>query len=587
MTARRKDRASAHSFSLLPLQRKLAIGAVNDPLEAEADAVAGRIMSGQPATSFGSGTSALRRKCSCESGQSCPACEEEKNKLQRKAADAVTATEAPPIVHQVLSSPGQPLDAGTRSFMEPRFQHDFSGVRVHTDASAAESARAVNARAYTVGNDLVFADGNFAPDTTPGRQLLAHELTHVVQQTEVLHRDPDDKKPKPAPAKKLPTAAKAPKLDVTPSKNGEPCACVVVVHNKEANARKTAQLMFENCSYNLALLNPDDHEREIKIPGQTGTVDPNSLFPKDVAEQCMDDEKKCQDFLTDKAGTTDKDEINRFVRIQFFLAIKDCSKSFDLPVVALHNNAVDDTAKYRADKGSKADFAKDVNKSKKETGEDVIEELKKALAKRFGKKTEKQMVETKGKTNIFRWCASQDLSKCHIGDPDHPDNVTWVTNPKDFDTLSKKPVNVALQTDTAQSVGSESEGDLSTLFLILRDLTDEDIAGLELDETAAELFDFDPFGLDAELDEEAIDALEEFKKRLRYINIETPGMALSAQSDAERARNYDAIVDILKAAGLHCCGTDPTIAENKIKEGLKVPKPKPKPKSKAKPKPKE
>src|SRR5215472_4999716 len=89
MTARGKDRASAHSFSLLPLQRKLAIGAVNDPLEAEADAMADRVMRGQHAASLGSGPSAVRRKCSCESGQSCPACEDEKNKLQRNAADAV------------------------------------------------------------------------------------------------------------------------------------------------------------------------------------------------------------------------------------------------------------------------------------------------------------------------------------------------------------------------------------------------------------------------------------------------------------------------------------------------------------------
>jgi hypothetical protein len=525
-------------------------------------------------------SSTVQRKCSCEgSGQPCAACEEEKNKLQRKAANAVTPTEAPPIVHDVLRSSGQPLDLATRSFMEPRFGRDFSKVRVHADSRAEASAKAVNARAYTVGNDLVFGAGNFAPGTMRGRQLLAHELTHVVQQTGVLRRDPDDKKTKPAPAKKLPTAADAPKLDVSRSKNGSPCACVVVVHNDEANARKTAQLMFENCAYNLTLLNPDAGSREVKIPGQTGTVDPNSLFPKDIAQQCMDDDKSCRDFLTNKAGSTDKDEINKFVRTEFFLSIKDCSNSFSLPVVALHNNAVTDTAAYRADKKSKAEFGKDVDKSKKETGEDVIEALKKALVKRFDKDTKKQMMETKGQTNIFRWCASQDISRCHIGDPDHPDNTTWVTNQKDFDTLSKQPVNVAFQTDISKVAGSESEGDLSTLFLILRDLTDDEIADLELDALGAEL-DFDPF--EEELDDEEIDNLTAFKERLRYINIETPGKGLSAQTDAERARNYDAIVQVLKAAGLHCCGKDTTIAENKIKEGLKLDKPKPKPKPKTK-----
>ena len=89
---------------------------------------------------------------------------------------------APPIVHDVLRSPGQPLDPATRAFFEPRFGHDFSRVRVHTDAKAAESAWAVNALAYTVGRDVAFGLAQYAPQTGAGRKLLAHELTHVVQQ---------------------------------------------------------------------------------------------------------------------------------------------------------------------------------------------------------------------------------------------------------------------------------------------------------------------------------------------------------------------------------------------------------------------
>jgi len=84
-------------------------------------------------------------------------------------------------VHEVLNSPGQPLDPATRNFFEPRFGHDFSRVRVHTDDRAAESARAVNAAAYTVGNDVVF-DSNHRPADGKSRQLVAHELAHVVQQ---------------------------------------------------------------------------------------------------------------------------------------------------------------------------------------------------------------------------------------------------------------------------------------------------------------------------------------------------------------------------------------------------------------------
>ncbi|HEV8579669.1 MAG TPA: DUF4157 domain-containing protein [Thermoanaerobaculia bacterium] len=89
---------------------------------------------------------------------------------------------APPLVHEVLRAPGQPLDPTARTFMERRFGYGFGQVRVHTDAQAAESARAVDAQAYTLGSDVVFGAGQYAPGTPTGRRLLAHELTHVAQQ---------------------------------------------------------------------------------------------------------------------------------------------------------------------------------------------------------------------------------------------------------------------------------------------------------------------------------------------------------------------------------------------------------------------
>ena len=88
----------------------------------------------------------------------------------------------PPIVDEVLGSPGQPFDTATRAFFEPRLGHDFSQVRVHEDARAAESARAIDAAAYTVGSEIVFGAGQYSSSTNAGRRLLAHELTHVVQQ---------------------------------------------------------------------------------------------------------------------------------------------------------------------------------------------------------------------------------------------------------------------------------------------------------------------------------------------------------------------------------------------------------------------
>jgi hypothetical protein len=103
----------------------------------------------------------------------------------------------PPIVHEVLRSPGQPLDPATRAFMEPRFGHDFSQVRVHTDPQAAESARTVNALAYTMERDVVFGAGQYAPGRFEGQRLLAHELTHVVQQGRAGGRALQSKTPGP------------------------------------------------------------------------------------------------------------------------------------------------------------------------------------------------------------------------------------------------------------------------------------------------------------------------------------------------------------------------------------------------------
>ena len=130
----------------------------------------------------------LRRKCACGNhtvaGDECETCRRsrEEETLRRAAISAAPVGDVPPVVHDVLSSPGQPLDSGARAFMEPRFDHDFSHVRVHTDARAAESARAVNALAYTVGRDVVFGPNQYAPNTWSGRRLLAHELVHTIQQ---------------------------------------------------------------------------------------------------------------------------------------------------------------------------------------------------------------------------------------------------------------------------------------------------------------------------------------------------------------------------------------------------------------------
>jgi hypothetical protein len=154
------DSESASSSSPLPLQCKLAIGSVDDPLEAEADAIAERVAGGARTASM---------------GKAAPS-------MQRSAAGSIPSVAAPPIVHEALHTSGQPLDTETRAFMEPRIGHDLSGVRIHTGPRAEESARAVHALAYTVGADAVFAMGQYNPRSSEGRRLLAHELSHTVQQ---------------------------------------------------------------------------------------------------------------------------------------------------------------------------------------------------------------------------------------------------------------------------------------------------------------------------------------------------------------------------------------------------------------------
>jgi hypothetical protein len=153
----------------LGIQTKLKIGKPGDKYEQEADRVADEVMRIPE--------SDIQRQTKPETGM-----------IQLKSLNPDTFTansqvsNVPPIVDEVLNSPGQPLNLETRAFMEPRFGQDFSQVRIHTDAKAVESASAINARAYTVGKDIVFGSGEYSPVSFKGLKLLAHELTHGVQQ---------------------------------------------------------------------------------------------------------------------------------------------------------------------------------------------------------------------------------------------------------------------------------------------------------------------------------------------------------------------------------------------------------------------
>jgi len=169
------------------LQAKLRIGQLGDVYEQEADRVADVVMQMLEPSAVYFSTLHIQRAClTCEEDElrRQPIEEEEKELLQTKEISGENAETTPYLESCInaIRGGGQPLPESTRAFFEPRFGYDFSQVRVHTDARAAEAAHAVGARAFTVGRDVVFGARQFEPGTSEGRRLLAHELTHVIQQ---------------------------------------------------------------------------------------------------------------------------------------------------------------------------------------------------------------------------------------------------------------------------------------------------------------------------------------------------------------------------------------------------------------------
>jgi hypothetical protein len=161
----------------LPIvQTKLSVSSPTDEHEKEADKTADKVMRMQEGTAYPTPISPVQRKCDH--------CEEEEKKVPRKETTSAASGSfmAPPSVSKAINRSGQPLESKTRSFMETRFQRPFGHVQVHTDGESAQSARDIQAKAYTSGNHIVFAEGQYQPHTEGGRHLLAHELTHVVQQ---------------------------------------------------------------------------------------------------------------------------------------------------------------------------------------------------------------------------------------------------------------------------------------------------------------------------------------------------------------------------------------------------------------------
>jgi pyrrolidone-carboxylate peptidase len=165
------------------IQPKLTVGQPDDPFEKEADSTADKVMR-MPEQHF------IQRKCAhCE--------EEDKKKIQRKelttvpllqakANSGIAASNAVSDTVSATKGRGDSMDGQTLSFMQSRFDADFSQVKIHTDSQAIQMSRELNARAFTTGNDLYFNQGEYQPHSNSGKHLLAHELTHTLQQNKNL-----------------------------------------------------------------------------------------------------------------------------------------------------------------------------------------------------------------------------------------------------------------------------------------------------------------------------------------------------------------------------------------------------------------
>ncbi len=286
------------------LQRKVAIGPADDPLEREADRVAERVLA-QPEAAAAEGPAqpratagaVVQRACAaCTAGgqpcaecakekedddeeqrrpsaaaspagqlqRRCADCEDDEEEIQRQAAGPSAAAPAPAQLdsHLAALGPGRPLSPGLRSYFEPRFGHDLGAVRLHTGTTADGAARAARARAFTLRQDVVFAAGEYTPATRGGRRLLAHELAHVVQQAPpaarrlpVLRREEST----PAPEPPMP-AAPEPESSTPPAAGPDPAAQQTPETTPEPSPQQQAPAAQESEGSETAAAEPESGE---------------------------------------------------------------------------------------------------------------------------------------------------------------------------------------------------------------------------------------------------------------------------------------------------------------------------------------
>ena len=210
---RPNEKPQLRSAPARTVQAKLEVGAPNDKYEREADAKADEVVGMRDVrASTTASVESVQRKCA-----SCEADEEEVRRTPSPAAQTPTVGHDVTAEIQSARGRGTPLDASTRAFMETRFQNDFSNVRLHTDTRATDLSRSLQARAFSVGNDVFFNEGQFQPRSREGKRLLAHELTHTIQQTGgapgKIQREPEESTPT------------EPEADTSTASGGKPSSC--------------------------------------------------------------------------------------------------------------------------------------------------------------------------------------------------------------------------------------------------------------------------------------------------------------------------------------------------------------------------
>jgi hypothetical protein len=403
------------------VQAKLSVSAPDDPFEREADQVAQQVLRMPEPV--------VQRSCSaCATGVSpCSKCREEETLTIRRKTDDSGAMADVSVPESFISSlgPGQPLDTATRTFMEPRFGQSFQDVRLHTDAAADAAAQNIQARAFTLGHDIVFARGEYAPDSATGRKLLAHELTHTVQQgrgtggsslyLQRAVRDHVVTKFQPDPKRAQ--------------------VCLVHLHGEERNALAVAQELQSRRCANLVHLDTTDRPITLDVSAAGAdhvcTADPNRIFT-DAGRKSTDPtlEKRaiqqCNDATTGAVTTADaavhaaaEAELKTFADDVLGAEIGKCRGGSgtpplkgNSPVFALHNNA--------------------------------------GLSIKSWQKGGKYAATTETGGRLPAGAANPA-----IGRPGKTNDFFLVTDPKDFDTL-RKTENVVLQSATPADDGSLS-----------------------------------------------------------------------------------------------------------------------------------